>query len=88
MLAGELAIHRDHRAAFSAYEREMRPFVKKNQELVKLNQRKQTKFSQWKQIQSMRMLPYIPFGDRLLRAAMRPLTEASSSLTLRDYLRI
>ncbi len=85
VLAGSLASCDDHRAAFATYEREMRTFVVKNQALAKMNQRKQTKFSQWKQIQSMRMLPYVPFSDRLLRAAMRPLTEASTSLTLKDY---
>ncbi len=34
MLAGSLAAERDHRAAFTAYERDSRPFVTLNQDLV------------------------------------------------------
>lgn len=85
VLAGSLAVHQDHRAAFSAYEREIRSFVLQNQKLASLNQRKQTRFAQWKQIQSMRMLPYLPFRSRVMKAAMRPLTDASNALVLKDY---
>ncbi|WP_414943400.1 FAD-dependent monooxygenase [Amycolatopsis sp. cmx-11-32] len=85
VLAGSLAVHQDHRAAFSSYEREIRPFVLQNQALASLNQRKQTRFAQWKQIQSMRTLPYLPFRSRVMKAAMRPLTEASNALVLKDY---
>ncbi|WP_410656126.1 FAD-dependent monooxygenase [Amycolatopsis sp. lyj-112] len=86
VLAGTLAAAQgDHRAGFAAYEREIRPFVLKNQALAAMNQRKQTRFAQWKQIQSMRMLPYIPFRSRVMAAAMRPLAEASNALVLKDY---
>ncbi len=85
VLAGSLAVRDDHRAAFAAYEEEMRSFVQQNQALAKMNQRKQTRFAQWKQIQSMRMLPYLPFRSRIMKAAMRPLTEASNALVLKDY---
>lgn len=34
VLAGELAAHADHHAAFAAYERVMRPFVAMNQALA------------------------------------------------------
>ncbi|GHE59880.1 oxidoreductase [Streptomyces longispororuber] len=34
MLANSLAVHRDHRAAFAAYERDLRTFVAMNQALV------------------------------------------------------
>ncbi|MEU8417894.1 FAD-dependent monooxygenase [Amycolatopsis japonica] len=85
VLAGSLAVSADHRAAFASYEREMRPFVLKNQALAAMNQKSQTRFRQWKQIQSMRMLPHLPFRDRLMKAAMRPLTEAANALALKDY---
>ncbi|MEV6910571.1 FAD-dependent monooxygenase [Amycolatopsis sp. NPDC051071] len=85
VLAGSLAVRDDHRAAFGAYEEEMRSFVQQNQALATANQRKHTRFAQWKQIQSMRMLPYLPFRSRIMKAAMRPLTEASNALVLKDY---
>ena len=85
VLAGSLATARDHRAAFATYEREMRPFVLRNQALAALNQRKQTRFAQWKQIQSMRLLSRLPFSSRVMKTTMRPLTEASNALVLKDY---
>ncbi|KZB85133.1 FAD-dependent monooxygenase [Amycolatopsis regifaucium] len=85
VLAGSLAVRGDHHAAFAEYEREMRPFVLRNQALASLNQKKQTRFAQWKQIQSMRMLPHLPFRDRVMKAVMRPLTEASNALVLKEY---
>ncbi|WP_037320561.1 FAD-dependent monooxygenase [Amycolatopsis orientalis] len=85
VLAGSLATARDHRAAFATYETEMRPFVLRNQALAALNQRKHTRFAQWKQIQSMRLLSRLPFSSRVMKAAMRPLTEASNALVLKDY---
>ncbi|MEU3627128.1 FAD-dependent oxidoreductase [Amycolatopsis coloradensis] len=85
VLAGSLAVHQDHRAAFSSYEGEIRSFVLQNQKLASLNQRKQTRFAQWKQIQSMRVLPCLPFRSRVMKAAMRPLTDASNALVLKDY---
>ncbi|WP_181774613.1 FAD-dependent monooxygenase [Amycolatopsis pittospori] len=85
VLAGSLASTRDHRSAFASYEREIRPFVLQNQALASLNQRKQTRFAQWRQIQSLRALRYLPFRSRVMKAAMRPLTEASNALALKDY---
>ncbi len=85
VLAGSLASSPDHRAAFASYEKEMRPFVLKNQALASMNQKKQTRFTQWKQIQSMRALAYLPFRGRIMKAAMRPLTEAANALVLKDY---
>ncbi|MFD5091495.1 FAD-dependent monooxygenase [Amycolatopsis thailandensis] len=85
VLAGSLASSPDHRTAFALYEKEMLPFVRLNQALASLNQKKQSRFRQWKQIQSMRALPYLPFRDRMMKAAMRPLTEAANALALKDY---
>ncbi|WP_268744773.1 hypothetical protein [Amycolatopsis decaplanina] len=34
--------------------------------------------------ESMRMLPYLPFRDRVMKAAMRPLMGAANVLVLKD----
>ncbi|GAA4538818.1 FAD-dependent monooxygenase [Amycolatopsis samaneae] len=88
VLAGELRAARgDHQTAFARYTEIMRPFVAKNQELATANQRRQsrTRAGQWRQIQSMRALRYLPFREQIMRKAMRPLADSANSVRLKDY---
>ncbi|MFE0020468.1 FAD-dependent monooxygenase [Amycolatopsis sp. NPDC059021] len=86
VLAGELrAAHGDHGTAFARYTEIMRPFVLKNQELAMSNKRSQTRAAQWRQIQSLRALRYLPFRTQIMRKAMQPLTESANTVRLKDY---
>ncbi|GGT09485.1 FAD-dependent monooxygenase [Nonomuraea spiralis] len=87
VLAGELAAAPDdHRAAFAAYERRMRPYVEVCQKQAKgadkylvPGRRSQI----WRRNQLMRMLPYLP-GKSLIK---RMTEKAASAVTLPDHTR-
>ncbi|MBF8187779.1 hypothetical protein ITP53_18980 [Nonomuraea sp. K274] len=84
VLAGELATQRDHRAAFTAYERQIRPYVQMCQNQAKGADKYlvPTKKSQiWRRNQIMRLLPYMPGKNMIKRMTER----AASAITLKDY---
>lgn len=84
LLAGELAATSDHRAAFTAYERRMRPFAEANQALADgggVAVAPATRRGLWVRNQLLRAAPLITrfggFGGRISRV--------KSSLTLPDH---
>ncbi|MFI6594621.1 FAD-dependent monooxygenase [Nonomuraea sp. NPDC050536] len=79
-LAGELAAHDDHTAAFEAYERRLRPYVQICHKQAKggerfLVPRKRSQI--WMRNQTMRLMPYLPLKKMMAKAA--------NAITLESY---
>ncbi|MER7015153.1 FAD-dependent monooxygenase [Saccharopolyspora sp. NPDC000359] len=84
VLAGELAATEDHSAAFTAYERQVRPLVAANQKTGESNAKHVaagSRFAIWAQHQVVRILPHLP-GNELLQ---RKFFGASHDVELPDY---
>jgi 2-polyprenyl-6-methoxyphenol hydroxylase-like FAD-dependent oxidoreductase len=85
-LASELRdANGDHRLAFARYEQRMREFVKRNQQLANGNAKRFTPTSRrqiWLQNQGMRVLPYMPGKNQILKLATRGVKEAANAVTL------
>jgi 2-polyprenyl-6-methoxyphenol hydroxylase-like FAD-dependent oxidoreductase len=85
ILAGELAAAEgDHRLAFDAYERRMRGWVETTQKMGRDNIKRFTagnRFQLWLQLVFMRVLPYLP-GKNLL---MRRMSKVINGIELPDY---
>ncbi|SEF21052.1 2-polyprenyl-6-methoxyphenol hydroxylase [Amycolatopsis pretoriensis] len=89
VLAGELAAAAgDHTVAFAAYEREMRPYIEKNQALAKTALRgiiPQSRAFAWFNTRMIKLMPYLPGRNRVLEQMARPIREAANALVLKDF---
>ena len=89
VLAGELAAAAgDHRTAFLRYEKEMRAYVEQNQQLAPANLKGmvlQSRPQIWFQTQMIRMLPYLPGKDQIVKRVTQPIHLAATAITLKDY---
>ncbi|WP_327416112.1 FAD-dependent monooxygenase [Streptomyces sp. NBC_01233] len=89
VLAGELAAAAgEHAAGLSAYEREMRPFAERNQELGPANIKRMVLRSAGQVRISMAMLSLLsrlPGRDRLMAKAVEPIHRAATAITLKQY---
>jgi 2-polyprenyl-6-methoxyphenol hydroxylase-like FAD-dependent oxidoreductase len=87
VLAGELAAAAgDHRAAFASYERELRDYVAKGQQLAKGNATgliPRSRSQIWLRNQLIRALPYLPWRG-LVAGGVR---KAANAVTLQNYQR-
>ncbi len=88
VLAGELAAAGDHTVAFAAYEREMRPYIEKNQALAKTALRgilPQSRAFAWFNTRMIKLMPHLPGRNRVLEQMARPVREAANALVLKDF---
>ncbi|MFI6603994.1 FAD-dependent monooxygenase [Nonomuraea sp. NPDC050536] len=88
VLAGEIASHARIEDAFAAYEREMRPFVDKNQKLGPVNVKGMvipSKFAIWFQLRMIKLMPHMPGRDKMIERVTGPIREAAVAITLKDY---
>ncbi|MGW7327870.1 FAD-dependent monooxygenase [Streptomyces sp. NPDC054840] len=89
VLAGELAeAGGRHCAALAAYEREMRPFVERNQKLGPANVKRMVLRSAGQVRMSMAVLSLLgrlPGRDRLMAKAVEPIHRAATAITLKQY---
>ena len=86
VLAGALqATGGDHGAAFAAYQRRMRDFVARNQQIAIGNTKRfipQTRRQIWLQNQAIRTLPYLPGKKLVLDLATKGVREAANAIAL------
>ena len=86
VLAGALqAAGGDHGAAFAAYQRRMRDFVARNQQIAIGNTKRfipQTRRQIWLQNQAIRTLPYLPGKKLVLDLATKGVREAANAIAL------
>ncbi|GAA3378100.1 hypothetical protein GCM10020367_56310 [Streptomyces sannanensis] len=89
VLAGELAAAAgDHAAGFAAYEREMRPFVRANQDLGPANIKRMVMRTKGQVRISMMMLALLnrmPGKDRIMAKAIEPIHKAADAIALKAY---
>ncbi|WP_369780595.1 FAD-dependent monooxygenase [Streptomyces sp. R33] len=89
VLAGELAAAGgEHRAAFEAYEREMRHFAAENQKLGPANIKHMvvpTKMQISVQLTMLSVLGRLPGKERMMAKVMEPVQKAAKAITLKDY---
>jgi 2-polyprenyl-6-methoxyphenol hydroxylase-like FAD-dependent oxidoreductase len=89
VLAGELAAAAgDHEVAFARYEREMRPYIEKNQALAKTALRgilPRSRAFAWINTRLIKLVPYLPGRNRVLEQTARPVREAANALVLREF---
>ncbi|MFJ6756596.1 FAD-dependent monooxygenase [Streptomyces sp. NPDC091273] len=89
VLAGELAAAvGEHTAGLAAYEREMRPFVERNQELGPANIKRMVLRTAGQVRISMAMLSLLsrlPGKDKLMAKAVEPIHRAATAITLKQY---
>ena len=88
VLAGELATSDDQAAALSQYEKEMRPYIEKNQALAKTALRgiiPSSRAFAWFNTRMIKLMPYLPGRNRVLEQMARPIREAANALVLKDY---
>ncbi|GAA2145479.1 FAD-dependent monooxygenase [Actinomadura napierensis] len=89
VLAGELAAAQgDHEAAFAAYEREMRPFVARNQKLGPANLKRMVMRTARGVRISMAMLGVMgrmPGRERMMAKVIAPIHAAATAIALKDY---
>jgi 2-polyprenyl-6-methoxyphenol hydroxylase-like FAD-dependent oxidoreductase len=84
VLAGELATSRDHETGFARYEAEMRPYVALNQKPLPGGVRgflPQTARGVWLRNQMLRLLPYLPFKNRM----GGEIQKSANGIALKDY---
>jgi 2-polyprenyl-6-methoxyphenol hydroxylase-like FAD-dependent oxidoreductase len=89
VLAGELAAAGgDHQVAFARYEEELRDFVAVNQALGERHVKTivpRSKRQAWLQTVFLRALPYLPWRGMVLDAMTKPIQQAATAITLKDY---
>ncbi|QKG22649.1 FAD-dependent monooxygenase [Actinomadura verrucosospora] len=89
VLAGELAAaDGDHRAAFAAYEREMQPFVERNQKLGPSNLKRMVMRTPGAVRMSMAMLGLMnrmPGRERMMAKVIAPIHAAATAIALKEY---
>ena len=87
VLAGELAAaDGDHRAAFASYERELRDYVAKGQQLAKGNAAgliPRSRSQIWLRNQLIRALPYVPWRSLVAGGVQK----AANAVVLKNYQR-
>ena len=79
----------DHGAAFAAYQRRMRDFVARNQQIAIGNTKRfipQTRRQIWLQNQAIRTLLYLPGKKLVLDLATKGVREAASAIALEESL--
>jgi 2-polyprenyl-6-methoxyphenol hydroxylase-like FAD-dependent oxidoreductase len=84
-LARALGNGRDPAAGLASYERAMREFVARNQEVARGAARSfapASAFGAWFRNLNLRLLPYLPWRDAVLRLAMRDIARAATAKTL------
>ena len=86
VLASELrAADGDHRDAFAGYQRRLRDFVERNQQIATGNAKRFTPTSRrqiWLQNQGIRVMPYMPGKNWILSQATKGVKEAANAVTL------
>jgi 2-polyprenyl-6-methoxyphenol hydroxylase-like FAD-dependent oxidoreductase len=86
VLADELAAAKgDHSTAFAHYQQRMREFVERNQRLGERNANRMAPASRrqiWLQRTSVRLLPYLPGKNLMLKLATKGVTEAANAVDL------
>jgi 2-polyprenyl-6-methoxyphenol hydroxylase-like FAD-dependent oxidoreductase len=86
VLASELrAADGDHRDAFAGYQRRLRDFVERNQQIATGNAKRFTPTSRrqiWLQNQGIRAMPYLPGKNWILSQATKGVKEAANAVTL------
>jgi 2-polyprenyl-6-methoxyphenol hydroxylase-like FAD-dependent oxidoreductase len=89
VLAGSLAAAAgDHAAAFAAYENDMRHFVEENQKLAASNLKGMVLKSAGQirfQMRMLRLMPYLPGKNRMIKRVTEPIRKAATAITIRDY---
>ncbi|KAB2387813.1 FAD-dependent monooxygenase [Actinomadura montaniterrae] len=89
VLAGELAAAGgDHEAGFAAYEREMRPFAERNQELGPANLKRMVMRTAGAVRMSMAMLGLMgrmPGRERIMAKVIAPIHAAATAIALKEY---
>ncbi len=88
VLAGELyAAGGDHRVAFPAYECALRSFIEKNQKLGEHVKQMVPGSSIALRIQAMvvKLMPYLPFTDRIIKGIIERTYEAANGIVLKEY---
>ncbi|MFD3945936.1 FAD-dependent monooxygenase [Streptomyces sp. NPDC058579] len=89
VLAGELAAaHGDHRTAFAAYERVMRPGVELNQRFAARFAKEMTVSSRWKialRMTMVRTLPRTPWKNLIARKIRTDIQHAANAVPLKEY---
>jgi len=85
ILAGELkAAGGDYRTAFTLYEKQMRAYVKQNQQQAEGGDRFLVPKSQWQiwlRNQMLRALPYMPWKDLMVKMSAK----TANAITIKDY---
>jgi 2-polyprenyl-6-methoxyphenol hydroxylase-like FAD-dependent oxidoreductase len=84
VLAGELASAPNYETGFARYESEMRDYVTLNQKPMPGGVRgflPQTRIEVWMRNQFMRLMPYMPFKDRMVGDIQR----SANAIGLKDY---
>jgi 2-polyprenyl-6-methoxyphenol hydroxylase-like FAD-dependent oxidoreductase len=77
----------DHGIAFAAYQRQMRDFVARNQQIAIGNTKRfipQTRRQIWLQNQAIRTLPYLPGKKFVLDLATKGVREAANAIALEE----
>jgi 2-polyprenyl-6-methoxyphenol hydroxylase-like FAD-dependent oxidoreductase len=86
VLASELrAADGDHRDAFAGYQRRLRDFVERNQQIATGNAKRFTPTSRrqiWLQNQGIKAMPYMPGKNWILSQATKGVKEAANAVTL------
>jgi 2-polyprenyl-6-methoxyphenol hydroxylase-like FAD-dependent oxidoreductase len=88
VLAGELARSEDHAAAFTAYERLLRPYVERNLKLGRDNLGRmvsKSAFQSWIGAMMLRIMPKLPGKDALIAKVTQPIHDAARAIELPHY---
>ncbi|MEW9532596.1 FAD-dependent monooxygenase [Microbispora sp. NPDC049125] len=89
VLAGSLAAAAgDHRAAFAAYESDMRHFAEENQKLAESNLKGMVLKSAGQirfQMFMLRLMPHLPGKNAMIKRVTEPIRKAATAITLKDY---
>jgi 2-polyprenyl-6-methoxyphenol hydroxylase-like FAD-dependent oxidoreductase len=88
VLAGELyAAAGDYPIAYANYEKEMRPFIQRNQELGK-NVKQMVPSSNWRlrlQLLMIRLMPYLPMSSLIIKKIREEVRVAANCIEIQDY---
>jgi 2-polyprenyl-6-methoxyphenol hydroxylase-like FAD-dependent oxidoreductase len=87
VLAGELAAAGgDHVAAFARYQDQMRGYVQQNQQLALESQTvEKSPLKFWLQTQLVRLFPYLPGKQLIMRRIVERVRRAANAMTLAPY---
>ncbi|NUP01900.1 MAG: FAD-dependent oxidoreductase [Nonomuraea sp.] len=85
VLAGELA----EGGGAAGYEREMREFVRVNQELGPANLKGMvmpSRFALWVQLRMLRLMPHLPGRDKMIERVTGAIRRAANAIQLKNYM--